>query len=141
MGRRNILKASVSIVPAWLFASQLFMASACLAEANGEAALYDPASAGFIVQGCRDFLAADTTSQQRWSAAICVGKVMTLDADSMFLSPPLHACTFKAASPTDLVRAIVNHFDANPSRLTEPFSALALEALAQTWPCPDHATQ
>jgi hypothetical protein len=124
-----------------MLASQPLIAFACLAAANGEAALYDAASAGFIVQGCRDFLAADTISRQRWLAAICASKVMTLEADSMFLSPPLHACTFKAVSPTDLMRAIVDHFDAHPSRLTEPFSALALEALAQAWPCPDHATQ
>jgi hypothetical protein len=123
-----------------LLAAQPIQASWCLADPKGDAALYDPASAGFAVRGCRDFL-ADTLARQRWAAAICAGKVMTLEADSMFLSPTLHNCTFQAVSPAVLVQAIVDHLDANPSRLAEPFSALALEALAQAWPCRDHATQ
>jgi hypothetical protein len=135
------LKTSVWIITALLVGSQLFITGAGSTASNGVAALNDAASAGFNLPGCRDFLAAGTNSPQRWAAWMCAGKVLTLDADSVFLSPPLHACTLKAVPATGLVRAVVDHFDAHPSRLSEPFSALALEALAQAWPCPDHPTQ
>jgi hypothetical protein len=94
------------------------------------------ASAQFIVQGCRDFLSAHIAAEQRWSASLCVSTVLTMDSYATFLPPPFHACTAKAASPEQLVRAVVQFIDDHPTRAQEPFAKLTLEALSQAWPCP-----
>ena len=118
-----------------LAATILLARQPCLAASDGS---YDAASARFYLQGCREFLKAQ---QLPWSAWMCVGKVLTLEAYSQLLSPPLRACIFKSAPPARLVGAIVNYVEANPSRWQESFSTLALEALAQTWPCPAQSIQ
>jgi hypothetical protein len=116
----------------WLWTS--LQPALATTDATGQS--HDVASAEFNLPGCRNFLAAGGSPQRLWSAWMCVGKVLTLDAYSMFLAPPLRACAVKLASTENLVRALVAHLDANPTRWQDSFSVLTLEALAEAWPCP-----
>ena len=68
---------------------------------------------------------------------ICLGELEALN----WLAPGaaderIRSCVPATITTTQMVGVVVAYLDRNSDRLREPFEGLALEALAETWPCP-----
>jgi hypothetical protein len=87
-----------------------------------------------LIEACR--AAASGSQPTTAQAGVCVGEVSAL----AWLAPGqisdvIRSCVPDNVSPQQTVQAVVNYLDRNQDRLHEPFEGLALEALAQRWPC------
>ena len=87
-----------------------------------------------LIEACRAAASGSplTTVQQ----GMCVGEVVAL----AWLAPgqinsALRSCVPDNVDAQQMVQVVVNYLDRNQDRLRVPFEGLALEALAQRWPC------
>jgi Rap1a immunity proteins len=67
--------------------------------------------------------------------AFCAGQIAGIMVLGQFLVPTLRFCPPTGWTRQQGLRVVVAFFDANPHRLHEPFSVLAVEALRKAWPC------
>jgi Rap1a immunity proteins len=85
-------------------------------------------SADFYVEGCKDFLAANSS----FFAGRCVGAVEVLDAlndDTKLFCPP------GGATNLQRVQVVVDYIKKRPDRKNADFRLVANEAMAKAWPC------
>jgi Rap1a immunity proteins len=66
---------------------------------------------------------------------VCLGNVQAVGYLGEALPAPYKICVPRGVTPEQSVRVVIQYLTARPDRLHEPFIALAVEALAQTWPC------
>ena len=86
----------------------------------------DSGSAGWMMPGCRGYLARSGTD--RIKRGLCEGEVGGVAYAARFCAPP-------TVTREEEVRAVVGYIEDRPARHQEPFRRLAEEALAATWPC------
>jgi hypothetical protein len=84
------------------------------------------ASANRVMIGCRHAIAED--GQEAVTQGFCLGSISGVWDFAGVCSP--HGALLGQA-----VRIVVQYIDSRPTRLNEPFNALAGEALRATWPC------
>jgi hypothetical protein len=85
-------------------------------------------TAEFYVDGCKDFLAANTS----FFAGRCVGAVEVLDAlndDTKLFCPP------QGVTNLQRVQVVVDYIKQRPDRKNADFRLVANQAMAKAWPC------
>ena len=93
-------------------------------------------SANTILPRCKLFV-SDTektlTLNQAWGRGQCAGIVSTL----LYFSNNFDKCVDipEEATVDQIVKVIIRYIEARPNRLHDGFRGLALEALADAWPC------
>jgi Rap1a immunity proteins len=90
-------------------------------------------SGAWMLPGCRAALtpSADPDFRQ----GMCAGSLGTLLFLGDALPDDVKVCRPKGAVLHDAVRIVVEFIDQHPPRQDEPFTILAMEALAAAWPC------
>lgn len=90
-----------------------------------------------LLAACRVLASGTSTAQgDSFHIGVCLGEIGALN----WLAPGvedenIRSCIPENVAATQMADVIVHYLDHNPDRLSEPFQGLALEALAQTWPC------
>jgi hypothetical protein len=86
-------------------------------------------TANEAMEGCRFFLTDQDhgTLKQINAQGYCRGAV-----EALIIA---NHCAPEGVTIGQAVRVVVQYIDSQPSRLNEPFAALASEALKDTWPC------
>jgi hypothetical protein len=87
----------------------------------------DTTSAGYMLPHCQ----ARNTLMSAW----CHGNVQAAGYLGGALPPPYRNCMPPEIPPGQGVSVVVQYLNVRPQRWHEPFVALAVEALAQAWPC------
>jgi len=85
-------------------------------------------SAEFYVEGCKDFLAGNSS----FFAGRCVGALEVLNAlndDTKLFCPP------EGATNLQRVKAVVNYIETPPDLKNADFRLVANQAMAKAWPC------
>jgi hypothetical protein len=85
-------------------------------------------SAEFYVEGCKDFLAGNSS----FFAGRCIGALEVLDAlndDTKMFCPPEGATNLQRA------KVVVNYIETRPDRKNADFRLVANQAMAKAWPC------
>jgi Rap1a immunity proteins len=102
---------------------------------SGHAAAQPPAvnSAAWMLPGCRAALTPSPDPDFR--QGMCAGSLGTLLFLGDALPDEFKVCRPSGAVLHDAVRIVVEFADGRPARLHEPFTAVAMEALAVAWPC------
>ena len=90
------------------------------------AAAQDITTANYMLQKCQE----RNTLMSAW----CHGNVQAVGYLGSALPAPYKIYMPTGVSPEQSVRVVVQYLNARPQRWHEPFLALAVEALAQTWP-------
>jgi hypothetical protein len=111
----------------------------------GIAAMVSPAGAqqrtksgNDMIEACRMFASGTaSTPDNALQAGTCLGEIDALN----WLAPVMEGESVRACVPTiatqqQMAKVVVDYLVQNADRLREPFQGLALEALADTWPCP-----
>ena len=88
-------------------------------------------SADFMLEHCRSVLAGRGS---QWGS-YCAGHVAGILLLGQFLVPTSRFCPPTGWTPQQGMRVVVAFLDANPHRLHQPFSGLAVEAMRAAWPC------
>jgi hypothetical protein len=91
-------------------------------------------SANFIIEHCRE-TSTDPDRTTNLMGAFCMGQVTGLYDAGSFMVSSMRFCAPKGSTRHQAMRVVLAFLDANPHRLHEPFSALALEAMRKAWPC------
>jgi hypothetical protein len=116
-------------------ATARLLAMACLMlAAAATRAVSQPAynSANAVMPGCRAFADTANNNQLYFEQGIRAGLVSgILDTAARFHG----ICVPPQVIQGQAVRVVVQFIDAQPARMHERFSLLALEALTATWPC------
>lgn len=101
------------------------------------AAQEDVQSANYLIDACRVVASGATPKgDEMFQAGLCIGKVEALSWVATGLTDDrLRSCRPSAVTPKQIAKVVVTYLDRNPARLHEPFVGLALEALANAWPC------
>jgi hypothetical protein len=95
-------------------------------ESNSESRAW---SANAVMPGCRSLISE--TGPINYETGKCGGVVAGLiDMGGLSAFCPPSGVTYEQAA-----RVIVRFIDANPARMNERFTRLAVEALAKAWPC------
>jgi len=118
--------------------SLLIIAAAMAAIVNPVGAQESKQNGVDLIEACRAIAigippAADTALR----IGVCRGEIEALN----WLAPGayeerLRSCVPENVNLKDMAKVVVAYLDNDRDRLREPFEGLALEALAQTWPCP-----
>jgi hypothetical protein len=85
-------------------------------------------SAEFYVEGCKDFLAGNSS----FFAGRCVGALEVLDAlndDTKLFCPP------EGLTNLQRVQVVVDYIKQRPDRKNADFRLVANQAMAKAWPC------
>jgi hypothetical protein len=90
-----------------------------------------------LIAACRSAAGDVQSSTTDLQQGVCLGQIEAL----AWVAPALPSKSLQACLPTDttktsMAKVVADYLDQNADRLHEPFEGLALEALAQTWPCP-----
>ena len=91
-----------------------------------------------LIDACRAIANGTApTADTALRVGICRGEIEALN----WLAPGAYDQSLRSCVPTnvmsrEMAKVVVDFMDNNRDRLREPFEGLALEALAQTWPCP-----
>jgi Rap1a immunity proteins len=95
-------------------------------------------SAAELNEACREVgFGASVKAEDSMRAGVCLGEVESLSWAAQGMSKEkLRSCIPTGITRLEKLRVIVVYLDQNHVRLSEPFEVLALEALAQGWPCP-----
>jgi hypothetical protein len=131
--------------------SSLMLAAACIAllVVTGHAQEQERQrgfTANEVMKGCRASVAGPTSGDATISywRGVCVGTVhsLTMMAEALTLAgaSKFPVCPPRRQGQTDWtigqsVRVVAKYIDDRPNRLHESFSKLAIEALAEAWPC------
>ena len=99
-----------------------------LAFMTAPAGAQDINSANFMLPHCK----AETDPFWR---GVCYGSVAALVYVGPALADDLRFCAPRGATRRQMVRVVVAHIEAQPSRMHEDFRWLALEAMREAWPC------
>lgn len=82
------------------------------------------------------------TAENAQLVGVCLGQIEALNwAAPGIQGEKLHACVPHEVTLQKMAQVIVEFFDQNPERRTEPFEGSALEALSHSWPCSDQGTE
>ncbi len=110
--------------------SSLMLAAACIAmlPVTGLAEL-KPFGASEVMRGCHAYIAQ--TVDESFDQGTCSGEVTVL----MQFGPRFGICPPVGATIGQGVRVVVAYVDKRPARLRDDFTALAIEALKEAWPC------
>lgn len=101
------------------------------------AALEYTKSGSDLIEACRT--ASSVSQPTTADEGMCVGEVAALAwLAPGALSKVIRSCVPDNVGAEQMAQAVVNYLDRNHDRLREPFEGLALEALAQRWPCRDN---
>jgi len=91
-----------------------------------------------LIAACRVVASGGTPNTgNAFQVGICLGELEALN----WLAPGaaderIRSCVPATITTTQMAGVVVAYLDRNSDRLREPFEGLALEALADNWPCP-----
>jgi len=91
-----------------------------------------------LITACRDVASGGTpNADNAVQVGICLGELEALN----WLAPGaagerIRSCVPATITTTQMAEIVVAYLERNSDRQREPFEGLALEALADTWPCP-----
>lgn len=105
----------------------------CLLLGGATSAPEEALSAGDIIRGCRAGIVYYKSPSELVQQGYCAGMVAGIWEVAVTAR---WACLPETLSLEALTRKVVKYIDAQPARLQEKFSQLALEAIQATWPCP-----
>jgi hypothetical protein len=88
-----------------------------------------PFGASEVMRGCHAYIAQ--TVDESFDQGTCSGEVTVL----MQFGPRFGICPPVGATIGQGVRVVVAYVDKRPARLGDDFTALAIEALKEAWPC------
>ena len=92
----------------------------------------DPWSGNAILPYCQEALANGETS----GAGVCLGIVATtLSLYGRYMSEPFRNCVPPELPTGQKIRVVLKYLEDRLTRLHEPFSLLAMQALRAGWPC------
>lgn len=89
----------------------------------------DKDSANWVMPGCYAVLQMDDV----FRAGVCTGIVRTLW--EIGGRGTRIVCSPSGATQAQAIRVVIQYIEARPARMHEPFTQLAIEALAAAWPC------
>lgn len=117
----------------------LLIVAATMAAIISPARAQEPNQNGIdLIEACRAIAGGTVpTSDTALRIGVCRGQIEALN----WLAPGaydkrLRSCVPSTVNLQEMAKVVVDYLDHNRDRLREPFEGLALEALAQTWPCP-----
>jgi hypothetical protein len=119
----------------------LLVGTICL-WSGAAAAQQDFSSGKYYLAACKGFMTSTSVDSAREARdeGACFGAVQTLTILRGFLREFLPAryrfCMPEGATTGEAIRLIVSYMESRPERLHEQFVLLAIEALAEAWPCP-----
>jgi hypothetical protein len=89
-------------------------------------------SANYLMPACKKFANSDfNVNSLSFLSGVCAGTIGTL----MTISSVLHICLPPQVTNGQAVQVVIQYIDAQPARLHENFTLLAIEALREAWPC------
>lgn len=91
-----------------------------------------------MVEACRIVAEGEAPPpDEAYRTGICLGEIEALTWIAPGLAgDPIRACVPKWKEPQEIAKVVSDYLNKYPEQLREPFEGLALEAMADTWPCP-----
>ena len=97
----------------------------------------DVPSANWVLPGCRSFVAdrESGSGDEIFRHGVCAGAIAAI----IDMGHGAAFCLPGQATYAQYGHVVIQFIDANPTRMHEPFTRLAIEAFAKAWPCPNPA--
>jgi hypothetical protein len=98
----------------------------------------DTLSANYYLPGCQVAIEPPSTfiGPDAFRAGMCMGKVETL-FELAGPRGPIRACPPRTSTVAQALRVVVRYINQRPGLMQLSFTDLAMEAMADAWPCRD----